>query len=92
MEEQRELIWDERALSNLEKSLKRISQKSILQAEKVEQAILRRIEQSRLHPERNPPDKYKKTTQETTGLLKRIVFGYPIGIPAKNSPFCTADM
>lgn len=60
MEKKRELIWDEKALTNLEKSLQRISESSIQQAEQVEQAVLERIEIVRIHPERYPPDKYKR--------------------------------
>lgn len=60
MEKNRKLIWDQQALTRLEKSLERISKKSIQQAEQVEQAILERIEITRVHPERHPPDKYKK--------------------------------
>jgi plasmid stabilization system protein ParE len=60
MEKNRKLIWDQQALSRLEKSLEWISETSIQQAEKVEQAILEQIEIVRLHPERHPPDKYKQ--------------------------------
>lgn len=60
MEKKRRLIWDEHALMKLEKSLKRISQKSILQAEKVEEAILQKLEETRMYPERHRPDKYKR--------------------------------
>jgi plasmid stabilization system protein ParE len=59
MEKDRKLIWDEQALTTLEKSLEWISKRSIQQAEQVEQAVLESIEIIRTHPERHPPDKYK---------------------------------
>lgn len=60
MEKGRKLIWDERALIRLEKSLRWISETSIQQAELIEQAILENVEMIRTHPERHPPDKYKR--------------------------------
>ena len=60
MEKDRKLIWDLQALTRLEKSLEWISETSIQQAEQIEQAILERIEIIRVHPERHPPDKYKR--------------------------------
>ena len=60
MEKDRKLIWYPQALTRLEKSLEWISETSIQQAEQIEQAILERIEIIRVHPERHPPDKYKR--------------------------------
>ena len=67
MEKDRKLIWDQQALTRLEKSLEWISITSIQQAEQVEQAILERIEIIRVHPERHPPDKYKRNN---TGVYR----------------------
>ena len=85
MEKDRKLIWDQQALTRLEKLLEWISETSIQQAEQVEQAILERIEITRVHPERHPPDKYNKITQAITGLLKPMVTGYHIAIQKTRS-------
>ncbi len=63
MEKNRRVIWDQHALIRLEKSLEWISETSIQQAEQVEHAILNKLEIIRAHPERYPPDKYKKGNQ-----------------------------
>jgi plasmid stabilization system protein ParE len=60
MEKNRKLIWDSQALIKLEKSLEWIGEASTQQAEQVEQAILEGLEIVRVHPERHPPDKYKR--------------------------------
>ena len=50
MEKVRKLIWDHQALVKLEKALEWISETSVQQAEKVEQAILEKIEAIRVYP------------------------------------------
>lgn len=65
MEKKRKLIWDARALTQLEKSLEWISEQSVLQAEQVEQPILEILEIICVHPERYPPDKYKQNNSSS---------------------------
>jgi mRNA-degrading endonuclease RelE of RelBE toxin-antitoxin system len=60
MEDQRRLIWDEKAFLNFEESLEWISKRSIPTAEEVEKALFEKINTIRSYPERHPPDKYKK--------------------------------
>lgn len=66
MAQQRELIWDIEALASFEASLQWISSISLQQAEKIEQAILEKIEIIITDPTRYPPDKYKKDNSDNT--------------------------
>jgi len=56
---ERKIAWNKRPALRLAKELRRISEESDLQAERVETAILKKLEKSRVNPEINPPDKYK---------------------------------
>jgi len=78
--EKRKLIWDEHALVRLEASLRYISETSTQQAEQVEQTILEKIDLIRVHPERFPPDKYKRNNSGSYRALEinsyRISYHY----------------
>ncbi len=56
---EREIVWNKRPSKSLEKALKRISEDSFLQAERVEEAILSAIDELKSQPGKYPPDKYK---------------------------------
>lgn len=56
---ERKIVWNKRPSKSLIKALKRISEDSYLQAERVEKAILSLIEELKERPEKYPPDKYK---------------------------------
>ena len=56
---ERKIAWNKRPAFRLDKELRRISEESDLQAERVETAILNKLEKARINPEINPPDKYK---------------------------------
>lgn len=86
MENRRTLIWDQKALTKLEKALKWISEKSISQAEQVEQAILQNIQDIRLQSDSRPIST-RGIIQAITVLLRRIVTGYLIIIPKKKSGY-----
>jgi plasmid stabilization system protein ParE len=53
------IIWNKEALENIAKAIEWISQESELQAEKVEAAILTKVEELVKNPEKYPPDKLK---------------------------------
>ena len=59
MEKERQLIWENQAVTKLAESIAWIAETSEYQAEQVERAILERIEIIRNHPERYPLDKYR---------------------------------
>lgn len=56
----RSVKWDDEALEYLERALEWIAYESLQQAENVERGILEQIEIIASHPERFPPDKFKK--------------------------------
>jgi plasmid stabilization system protein ParE len=60
MAERRLIVWNSAALVFLENALERIAAKSPKQAERVEEAVLGKLQEIVRHPERYPPDKYKK--------------------------------
>ena len=60
MAKRRLIVWNSAALVFLENALERIAEKSLRQAERVEQAVLDKLQEITRHPERYPPDKYKK--------------------------------
>lgn len=53
------IIWNKQALENIAEAIEWISQESELQAEKVEEAILSKVEELIKDPEKYPPDKFK---------------------------------
>lgn len=60
MEDQRRLIWDQKAFQHFEESLEWVSKRSVLTAEEVAKGLFEKIDTIRSFPERHPPDKYKK--------------------------------
>ena len=60
MEKRRLIVWNQAALVSLENALQRIATNSPLQAERVEQAVLSKLQEIVRNPEHYPPDKYKK--------------------------------
>jgi plasmid stabilization system protein ParE len=57
---ERVIVWNRRPSKFLRQALKRISEDSTLQSERVEEKILTSILGLILNPERYPPDKFKK--------------------------------
>jgi plasmid stabilization system protein ParE len=53
------VIWNKEALENIAKAIEWISQESELQAERVEEAILTKVDGLVKNPEKYPPDKFK---------------------------------
>jgi len=53
------IIWSKQALENIAKAIEWISEESELQAERVEKAILTKVEELVKNPEKYPPDKFK---------------------------------
>ena len=62
MEKRRTIVWSRVALRQLENALTWISKESFNQAEKVEQAVLNKIEIASKNPEHFPPDKFKRNS------------------------------
>jgi len=60
MEKRPLIVWNQSALVSLENALHRIAIYSVRKAEQVEQAVLSKLQEIVRHPERYPPDKYKK--------------------------------
>jgi plasmid stabilization system protein ParE len=58
---ERVIVWNKRPSKFLAKILRRISEDSQLQAERVEEAVLKAIAELVRNPERHPPDKFNKT-------------------------------
>lgn len=78
MEDQRRLIWDEKAFLNFEESLEWISKRSIPTAEEVEKALFEKINTIRSYPERHPPDNTRRAIQAITAPLRVMVTGFHI--------------
>ena len=57
---ERVIVWNKRPSKFLAKVLRRISEDSQLQAERVEEVILNAIQGIIRNPERYPPDKFNK--------------------------------
>ncbi len=57
---ERVIVWNKRPSKFLAQALKRISEDSQVQAERVEETILTSIKDLIPNPERYPPDKFKK--------------------------------
>ena len=55
----RKIVWNKRPSKFLAKALKRISEDSYMQAERVEEGILLALEKAQVNPERYPKDKFK---------------------------------
>ena len=59
----REIVWNKRPSKNFATELKRISEESFHDAEKVENAVLSAIDNTKKHPERYPADKFKSNNK-----------------------------
>ena len=57
------IIWDDEALDYLGRVLQWIGDESVVQAENVEKGTLEKVKAITTHPERYPPDKFKKNNQ-----------------------------
>lgn len=60
---ERTIVWNKRPSQYFAKALKRISQESYQNAELVETAVLTALEDLKSHPEKYPPDKFKRNNQ-----------------------------
>lgn len=60
---ERKIVWNKHPSGFLKNALKRISEESPLQAERVEEGILSALEKARGNPERYPKDKFKRNNQ-----------------------------
>ena len=60
---ERTIVWNKRPSQYFAKALKHISQESYQNAELVETAILTELEDLKEHPEKYPPDKFKRNNQ-----------------------------
>ncbi len=57
---ERVIVWNKQPSKFLAQALKRISEDSVLQAERVEKKIVASMQSIIPNPERHPPDKFKK--------------------------------
>lgn len=71
---ERVIVWNKRPSKFLVQALKRISEDSLLQAERVEDAILTSIKDLVQNPERYPPDKFKKNNSGNFRAFEKLSF------------------
>ena len=71
----RVIVWDKPALLQFKNAIGYIFKKSVQNSEKVMNEIMEKIDGLSAHPEKFPPDKYKKTMPVITGHLNCIVSG-----------------
>lgn len=68
------IVWNKRPSNFLAQALKRISEDSVIQAERVEEAILTSIEGIIANPEKYPPDKFKKDNSGKYRAFEKLSF------------------
>ena len=77
------ISWDKLALHQFNIAISHIAKDSIQNAEKVRREVLDRVEDLKMHPERNAPDKYKADTDGSYRacelLLLRIAYHISAG-------------
>jgi plasmid stabilization system protein ParE len=83
----RKIIWEDHAIELFIKAIEWISKDSVFQAEKVEKAILEKIEELPNYPENTPQINLNYKIQVYSGLLKHIVTEYLISLMIKKSEF-----
>ena len=71
---ERVIVWNKRPSKFLAQALKRISEDSLLQAERVEEAILTSIAGLIPNPEKYPPDKFKKNNPGNYRAFEKLSF------------------
>jgi plasmid stabilization system protein ParE len=71
---ERLIVWNKRPAKFLAQALKRISEDSPLQAERVEREILAAINSAVSNPERYPPDKFKKDNSGQFRAFEKLSF------------------
>lgn len=71
---ERVIVWNKRSLKFLTEALKRISEDSTVQAERVEEAILNSIKGIISNPEKYPPDKFKNKNPGNFRAFEKMSF------------------
>ena len=71
---ERVIVWNKRSTKFLRQALKRISEDSLLQAERVEEVLLTAIAGLHTNPERYPPDKFKKNNPGNFRAFEKLSF------------------
>jgi len=71
---ERVIVWNKRPSKFLAQALKRISEDSLLQAERVEKAILNSIADLPQNPEKYPPDKFKRDNSGNFRAFEKLSF------------------
>lgn len=71
---ERVIVWNKKPSKFLAQALKRISEDSLLQAERVEEAILTSITALIPNPEKYPPDKFKKDNPGNYRAFEKLSF------------------
>jgi plasmid stabilization system protein ParE len=79
----RVIVWNKRPSKFLTQALKRISEDSLIQAERVEDAILTSIKGLIAHPEKYPPDKFKKNNAGDYRAFEKLSFRIAYKFTAK---------
>jgi plasmid stabilization system protein ParE len=73
---EKKIAWNKRPAKYLQKQLKRISEDSFIQAERIEEGILTAVENTKINPERHPKDKFK---QENDGTFRAFeIFSFRV--------------
>lgn len=81
------VVWNKRASAFFRKAYEYIKADSNSNAEKVKAGITKVVDGLPDHPEKYPPDKFKKNNPATTEHLRSIPLGLLIGTPREKSKY-----
>lgn len=80
---EREIVWNKRPSKFLAAALKRISEDSPLQAERVQKVLLDSILNLAANPEKFPPDRFKKDNSGNFRAFEKMSFRIAYRFTAK---------
>lgn len=75
-----QIIWSRNAEKQLSGIFEYIVKDSFQQAEKVVDAIVAQVNATAKHPEKFPPDKYKRQNDGSYRHLQDFITGFPTGL------------
>lgn len=78
-----QIKWNKKAIKQLDQVIEYIRKDSPLNAEKVQRNIILAIDALLIHPERYPPDKFKKANDDSFRAFE--LYHYRISYRYKNS-------
>lgn len=77
------LVWDKPAYRSLQQAYDYIKKDSLANAEKVREGILKSADSLADHPEKHPPDKYKKSNKGSYRAFEKYSYRVAYKITAK---------